>query len=481
MLGAALGLSVAIVSVKALVAWSPIQIPRAAEIHVSPAVLGFSILIAVATAVAFGLTPALSTSRANLNDVLNEGARGSGTGGSIRATLVVAEVALAVTLLCGAALLVRSVSLLLRESTGVDATSVVTATVQLPDVAYRDWSRVVRFYDDLAEALRRRPEVSAVGATDRLPLDPGWRLPFGLPGVSAVSREDAAGAQVLSVDDGYFAALRAPIVSGRNFDARDDSAGRPVVIVNETLARRTWPNDSAVGKQILLAVRYIGPLGYRLTKDTAHVIVGVVRDIKNTSLREAAEPSIYFSQRQFPFRTMHLVLRPRGLDVAGASRAVRDEIRRLEPGLPGAEVKSLEQLMQKSVDPSRFVMLLMSSFAMLALTIAAVGIYGILCYTVSRRRREIGIRLALGAQPGAIRRMVVRQGLAMAAVGCVVGIVGAQIGAGLLTKFMYETRPWDPLTLGVVVAAVLTVAFVACAIPGWRASGEDPTGALRAE
>jgi len=480
-MGAVLGLGVAVVSVKALLVWSPIQIPRAADIHISLLVLAFATLATFATAIVFGLVPALMTSRANLNDALREGAKGSAKGGtSMRGALVVAEVSLAVMLLCGAALLIRSVDRLLRESTGVDATSVVTATVQLPDVAYRDWTRVIRFYDELGATLRRRPDVIGVGLTDRLPLDPGWRLPYGVPGVAAVSREDAAGAQIMSVDAGYFDAVRAPLISGRNFDAHDDSAGRPVVIVNQELARRAWPGESPIGKQLLLAVRNIGPLGTRLTKDTAHVVVGVVSDIKNTSLRDRAEPAIYFTQRQFPFRAMYLVVRARGNGAPIAS-AIRDELRQLDPALPAPEVKTLERVLQTSIDPSRFVMLLMAAFAVLALTIAAVGIYGILSYSVSRRRKEIGIRLALGAQPATIRRMVVRRGLTMALVGCAVGVLAAQLGSGLLSKFMYNTRPSDPLTLGAVVTAVLGVALAACAVPGWRASGEDPTRALRGE
>jgi putative ABC transport system permease protein len=177
---------------------------------------------------------------------------------------------------------------------------------------------------------------------------------------------------------------------------------------------------------------------------------------------------------------MHIVVRGRG-DVAPLQAVLRAEIRRLDPGLPQPEIKTLARVLHTSIDPSRFVMLLMSVFAVLALTIAAVGIYGILSYSVSRRRREIGIRLALGAEPRTIRRMVVRQGLTMAVAGCVLGLVAAQAGAGLLAKFMYETRASDPLTLAAVVAAVIAVALVACAVPGWRASGEDPTRALRAE
>jgi predicted permease len=480
-MGAAVGLAVAVVSVKGLLAWSPIEIPRAEGIGVSAGVFAFAIVAAVVTAVLFGLVPALTMSRANLNEALGEGSKGSsGGGGSMRGALVVAEVSLAVVLLCGAALLIRSVARLTRESTGVDATSVITTTVQLPDVAYRDWGRVARFYGSLGDALRGHANVTGVGVTDRLPLDPGWREPYGVPGVAAASREDAPEAQIVSVDDGYFAALRAPILAGRNFDARDDSASRPVVVVNETMAKRVWPGEPAVGKQLLLPWATIGPLGQRLTHDTAHVVVGVVRDIKNTSLRDQAEPAIYYPQRQFPFRTMHIVVRGRG-DVAPLRSVLREEIRRLDPGLPQPEIKTLERVLHTSIDPSRFVMLLMIVFAVLALTIAAVGIYGILSYTVSRRRREIGIRLALGAEPRTIRRMVVRQGLTMAVAGCVVGLVGAQAGAGLLAKFMYETRASDPLTLAAVVAAVIAVALVACAVPGWRASGEDPTQALRAE
>jgi predicted permease len=480
-MGAALGLAVAVISVKGLLAWSPIQIPRAADIGVSATVMGFAIVVALVTAIVFGLAPAVTMSRADLNDALKENTKGSaGRSGSMRGALVVAEVSLAVILLCGAALLIRSVGRLVRESTGVDATSVVTATVQLPIAGYQDWGRVARFYGALGDAMRHHADVLGVGVANFLPLDAGWRMPYGVPGVAALSRVDAPEAQIHSVDEGYFGALHASIIRGRDFAAQDDSAGRPVVIVNETMAKRVWPNQDPVGKQLLLSANGIGPLGRRLTTDTAHVVVGVVRDIKNTSLKDGAEPAIYYSQRQFPFRAMQLVVRGRG-DVTPLRNVLREELRRLDPGLPIPEVKPLERVLQTSIDPSRFVMLLMSVFAALALTIAAVGIYGILSYTVSRRRREIGIRLALGAEPYAIRRMVVREGLTMAVIGCLVGVIGAQLGAGLLSKFMYETRASDPLTLGVVVAAVIGVALLACAIPGWRASGEDPTRALRAE
>jgi predicted permease len=478
-MGSVLGLAVAITSVKALLAWSPIQIPRADAIGVNATVWAFATIVALITAIAFGLAPALMMSRADLNDALKEGTKGSiGRGRSMRSTLVVAEISLAVLLLCGATLLIRSVSRLLRESTGVDSASVVTTTVQLP-ATYREWSRVTRFYSSLHDALRARPEVTDVGLTNFLPLEVGWRVPYGVVG-SAPAAGDRPEVQIESVDEGFFSTVRAAIVRGRAFNASDDSAARPVVVINETLARRTWPGQDAVGKLLLLPARGIGPLGRRLTRDTAHLVIGVVRDIKNTSLKDQAEPAIYYSQRQFPFAAMQLVLRGRG-EIATLRTVLRDEMRRLDPGLPVNELKPLDQVVHSSVDPSRFVMLLMTVFASLALIIAAVGIYGILSYGVSRRRREIGIRLALGAEPKSIRRMIVREGLWLALVGCTIGVIAAQGAARALTKFMYGVSPSDPITILAVVAMVTVVAIGACVIPGARAAAEDPTGALRAE
>jgi predicted permease len=480
-LGSALGLGVAVASVRGLLAWSPIQIPRAEAIGVNMTVLGFAIVIGLTTAIVFGLAPALLMSRADLHDALKEGTKGSvGRGRSMRSALVIAEISLAVVLLCGAALLVRSVDRLLRESTGVDATNVATTTVNLPDAGYREWSRVARFYASLGDALRARPGVASVGVANFLPLDAGWRIQYTPVSGGRVSGSDAPEAQIHSVDEGYFATVRAPMMSGRAFDARDDSASRSVVIINEAMARRAWPGEDPVGKTLLMSTRGIGPLGRRLTADSAHVVVGVVRDIKNTSLKDRAEPAVYFSQRQYPFRAMQLVIRGRG-DLSSLRGALVEELRRVDPTLALGALKPLDRVLQWSVDPSRFLMLLMSVFAALALTIAAVGIYGILSYGVSRRRREIGIRMALGAEPKAILRMVVREGLWLAIAGCAIGLVAAQLAARLLTRFMYGVRPSDPATIVIVLATVSTVALVACLIPGGRAAAEDPTGALRAE
>src|SRR5688500_18133079 len=249
--GAGVGLAVAVISVKALIAASPVKIPRADAITIDLPVLIFATVAAALTALVFGLVPAFIMSRAELQDALKDGSKGSvSQGRTLRSSLVVAEVALAVILLAGAGLLVRSVSRMLRVSTGVDPAFVIAADMQLPDAAYREWERVDQFYASLTRALAARPEVVAAGTTTFLPLDPGWRLPFAVVGAAPAPAGDEPTAQVHSADAGYFAAVRAPVTRGRTFDTHDAAASAPVVIVNETLAKRLWPNQDPVGRRI---------------------------------------------------------------------------------------------------------------------------------------------------------------------------------------------------------------------------------------
>ena len=478
--GAALGVVIALASVRGLLAWAPVAIPRAGDIGVDGAVLAFAVGVTALTALAFGLAPALLMSRADLQIALKDGGKGSTAGGSrLRSALVVLEVALAVMLLSGAGILVRSVDALLRENTGVDAARVLTADVQLPDAAYSDWARVDQFFTTLLGSLRSRPEVAGAGATSFLPLDAGWRLAFGIVGAAPAAPGEAPTAQTHVVDEGYFSAVRAPLIRGRMFSATDDAHAPGVVIVNETMARSWFPGVDPVGKHITMSVRGIGPLGRRLTTNDDCEIIGVVSDIKNSSLKSATEGAIYFPERQFPFRKMHLVLRARGADAARATSLVREEVRRLDPTLPVANIQPMERVLAVSVDPPRFVMSLLGAFAALALTLAAVGIYGIVTYTVSHRRQEIGIRLALGAQPREMLRLVMGEGVRLAAAGCALGVVGALAAGRFLSGFLYGVAPWDPLTLVLVVVVVISVALTACLAPGRRAAAEDPARALR--
>jgi predicted permease len=285
-------------------------------------------------------------------------------------------------------------------------------------------------------------------------------------------------AQYFTVDEGYFHALGVRLIRGRTFEPRDDASAPGVVVVNETLARRYWPGESPVGRRLDGRTRGIGPLGRRLLPGSRVEVIGVVSDVRNTSLTAEPEPAIYWSARQFPFKKMYIVVRGAAPPAALAAR-VRDEVRRLDPALPLGEMRPLDRVLAASVDPPRLVMLLMTAFAALALALAAIGIYGILSYTVSHRRRELGLRLALGARPADVLRLVVGEALALAAVGALAGAAAAAAGGRLLAGLLYGVRPADPLTTAAVTAVVLGVALVACLGPGRRAALTDPARTLR--
>lgn len=478
--GAVVGVIVAFASVRGLLAWSPVEIPRAEEIGVNGWVLLFSTVVTAATALAFGLTPTGAWARTSLVDALRDGTRGTAAASRrTRGALVIAEVALAVMLLAGAGLMMRSVSRLLDEDIGVNPVGVVTAQVQLP-YSYREWQRVDLFFERLLDALRARAEVSSAGRGYYLPLDGAHRLPFTIAGAAPLPPGTTQTAQMHSVDDGFFAVMRTSVVSGRSFTRADRADAVPVVIVNEAFAGQHFPAGDAIGKRILVSVRNIGPLGARIVQGNAHEIVGVVRDVRNTSLREATEPAIYYSARQFPYRTMHIVMRGGG-GAAQLGAALREEVWRLDRGLAVGEVRPLERVLASTIDPPRLIRMLLGVFAALALTLAAVGIYGILTFTVAERRREMSVRIALGAEPRGVLLMVVRQGVTLALVGFALGIVGAGIAGRSIDAFLYRVTAWDPVTIGAVLGVLLTVAAMACLAPAWRASREDPVRALRAD
>jgi len=479
--GTLVGLAVGALSVKGLLAWSPVEIPRADHVKIDVRVLLMALGAALVTTIAFGLGPALHVSRTHPGSAMRDGARGSQQEGrATRRILVIAQVALAVVLLSGAGLLIRSVSKLLHQDAGFDPSGVITGDVQLPANSYKDWDRVSSFYSDLLRSLRSRPDVIAAGASNYLPLETAYRLPLVVVGAEPVPKGDEPTAQFHTVDEGYFTAMRVSLVRGRTFSDRDLPTSPGVAVVNETLARRLWPGKDPIGKHVTTSSRVIGPLGSRLVQGDDHEIVGVVRDVRNTSLATATEPAIYFAVRQFPFRNMHLVVRGRG-DAMAMSALLRAEVQRADPSLPVANVKTMTSVLAESLNPPRFVMVLFSAFALLALLLAALGVYGILTYLIGHRRREIGIRLALGERQHDILRMIVREGLGLALAGCLVGAAVALVASRLLTSFLYEVAPGDPATTTGVIALVATVALAACLIPGRSASALDPVHALRAE
>ncbi|MGH7554842.1 MAG: ABC transporter permease, partial [Longimicrobiales bacterium] len=478
---AVLGFLIAFLAVRAFLAWTPIDIPRAGEIAVNLPVLAFTVGVTLLTAFGFGLAPAYFLSRGQLQQALREGSRGLGAGSGgrrARNALVTVQVALAVVLLAGAGLLVRSVSQLLRVDSGVRPAHVITADIQLPDALYDDWMRVQQFYAQLLESVRAEPGIVAAGAANFLPLEAGWRFPLLIPEAGPALPGEGPQAQYHTIDEGYLDALGIGIVHGRGFDARDDVGRSGVVLINETLARRNFPGQDPVGRRINTTARQIGPLGVRLAEDPALEIVGIVRDVRNTSLDADPEAAVYFPQRQFPFRKMYIYVRG---DAAPAAllTTLTDAVRRLDPALPLGNVRQLERVLSAAADPPKLVMVGLGAFAALALLLAAIGVYGVLSYTVTHQRREIGIRMALGARPGETLRAVVRDGLLLGVAGGALGIVAALAAGRALSSLLFGVTAADPLTLAGVFALVIVVTVLSCALPGRRAAATPPMEALR--
>ncbi len=287
-------------------------------------------------------------------------------------------------------------------------------------------------------------------------------------------------AQFHTVDEGWFEALRVPLVRGRTFEAQDDSTRPSVVVINEALARRYFADQDPIGRHIDIVTVAIGPLGQRIKPARDHQIIGVVRDVMNTSLASAPEPAVFFTFRQFPFLRMHLYVRGAG-DAASLLRTLSAEVHRIDPTLPLADAQPLQHVLAAPADPPRLVMFVLAVFAGLALTLAAIGIYGILSWAVNHRRREIGIRLALGARPRAVLLMVLREGVWLGLGGAVLGVAGALAASRLLRTLLFGVKPGDPATLTAVFAGTLIVAVLACLVPGWRAAATEPARTLRSE
>ena len=481
-LGAALGLGLAVAGVHGLIAWSPVPIPRADEVRLDAAVLGFAVGAAVLTALLFGSAPALFASRTAVSEALEDAGR-RGTGGRyarrLRSALVVAEVALSVVLLAGAGVLIRSVSSMLDVDTGVRSTDAVTIDFQLPDASY-DWVSAGRYYERLLSALRDEPGVEAASAASFLPVDAAWRVPISVPGAPRPPDGEEIQAQIHSVDPEWFEVLGVPLRGGRGFDDGDRADAPAVVVINQALARRAWAGRDPVGHTLVTTVRNIGPLGARIVEGDEHRVVGVVADVRNTSLDEPAEPAVYFPLSQFPYLKMHLVLRGRA-----PAEALVDDVRRqalrLDPGLALGRIDRLEHAMRAAADPFRLVSILMSVFAAVSLCLVVIGIYGLVAYSLAQRRREIGVRMALGARRGDILGLVLRQGLSLSLPGIVLGVAATLALGRLLADLLLDVRPADPWSLAAACGLVLAVGLAASLVPGWRAAAEDPVATLRAE
>ena len=444
--------------------------------------LAFAVTLALLTAIAFGVVPAMLMARGDMQRPLKESGRGGDGGGArrkARSTLVVAEIGLAVMLLVGAALLARSFQRLVQQDPGFKSTRAITAKVELP-YSYSDFAKIAAFYDQLLTSVRTQSGVSVAGASNFLPLEVAWRGPFFVQGRPRPRSGDEAQAQHQTIDDDYFRALGVPLVKGRFFTPNDNADAPGVVLVNDALARRQWPNEDPIGQTVISPITVIGPMGRSLMKRPLFQVVGVVASVKNSTLVRDAEPAIYFSFRQFPFRGLNVVVQGPG-DPAALIGALRLSVQRLDPNLPLASARTVDRIVGEATDTPRALMLLMGIFAALALVLSALGIYSVLSYSVNQRRQELSVRMALGARPSDVLWLVVRQGVWLALIGGIAGAAGALAVGRAMSSLLYGVSSGDAAAFGVAIAVALVTALAACWLPARRAAALDPLAGLRAD
>jgi putative ABC transport system permease protein len=473
------GAGLAVLGVRLLVALAPADIPRIADAAVDLRVLAVALTVAIGAGLMFGMVPALQARRVDLQGALKgEGGHGgsaAGQGARIRSLLVVAECALAVMLVVGAALLIKSFWRLQHVDAGFRAAGIVKAEYQLPASRYPvdfkrfpDFKEMHGFTRGVLDRVERLPGVEAAAIAGNHPLDPGFTNSFRI-----VGREAEAATQpeisVRRVTAGYFRTMRVPLVRGRLLAESDTTTSAPVVLVNEAAGRRFFANQDPIGKQINF-------WGARRT------IVGIVGNERFHGLDEPAPIALYAPLAQAPSANGAgaLLVRTAG-DPASIVSAVRGAIREQDPALAVFGLEPFSETMSRSVAERRFTMLVLGLLASVALVLAAVGVHGVLSYSVTQRTREIGIRLALGALPGRVLRLVVFEGVALALTGAVLGLAAAYVLTRSMGTLLFEVAPTDPVTFVVVPAGLVLVALAASYIPARRATRIDPVRALRAE
>ncbi len=472
--GGALGLLLAVWGL-ALLRWlNPGDIPRLAAIRIDNRVLAFTTAVAALTGILFGLAPALRSSRVNLGETLKEGGR-SLVGGHhrLRNLLVVTEIALSLVLLIGAGLLIRSFLHVQQVEPGFAPQNVLSMRMALVGPAYSDVARRVSFYQQLWERIRRLPGVEAAGGVSALPLTGGigWGS-ITIEGYNASSGQSMIQADGRSASVGYFEAMRIPLIRGRFFAEHDTKESQRVVIVDENMASTYWPNADPIGKRL----KFGGP-----GSDSPWMtVVGVVANVKHYALDTDSRVALYTPHLQSGAGSLSVAARTTA-DPLGMAAAVTREARALDPNLPLYDVKTMEQWLSESLARRRFAMLMLGLFAVVAMLLAGVGIYGVMSYTVEQRVREIGIRVALGAQTRDVLRLVVRQGMSLTGIGVALGLTAAIAATRVMASLLFGVRATDPLTFVLIALLLAIVALAACWIPAWRATKVDPMVALRCE
>jgi predicted permease len=489
--GGALGLLIGYAGVRALLTLNPGDIPRIGQrgalLMLDWRVLVFTLVISFLTGILFGLIPAFNASRTDLNATLKESGLRSGSGllrNKSRSLLVIAEMSLAVVLLVGAGLMIRTFGMLRSVDPGFDAHNVLTMEMSLTGARFGKTAGVTQLVRDTQRRVESLPGVASFASTCCLPLQGGFGLPFIIEGRPLTEGPYHGGGSWRTISPGYFDVFRIPLLRGRLFTDRDDAAAGRVVVINEGLAKQYWPNGDAVGQRILIG-KGVGPE----FAEPAREIIGIVGDVRNQGLGSNPDPIMYVPVAQVTdgvtalnnkIIPLTLLVRTK-IQPFSLSEDIQREIRAASGGLPVAHIRSMEQVRGESTSRSDFNMTLLAIFAGIGLLLAAIGIYGLTSYSVEQRTQEIGIRMALGAGPDDVRRMVVMQGMWLAFIGVFLGVAAALALTRLIANLLYGVKPWDPISIASVAALLISIALFATYIPARRASRVDPMVSLRYE
>ncbi|HVF68414.1 MAG TPA: ABC transporter permease [Pyrinomonadaceae bacterium] len=476
-LGAFGGLALAWWGIQALVAISPRDLVNIQGVGLNMTVLGWTLGVALLTGILFGLVPALEATRVDLNDTLKEGGKGSSgqsaRSRALRSVLVVSEVALALVLLVSAGLLVKSFVRMRSIDTGFDTENILTMVVRLPSAKYTEDAQQVAFFRQALERVRALPGVRSAGMVNFLPLYGGLAsaTSFTIDGQPEPPPGERPGTGVRVADSDYFATMKIPLLRGRNFTDSESAEARHVVVVSDSFARKFFPGQDPVGRRVSINM---------FEEPNPTEIIGVVGDVRSGSVTKEDEPTAYFPHSELTYPFMTLTIRTAG-DPAEMAPAVRREISSIDPDQPVSDVRTMTQVMADTVGRARFSTLLFGLFAGLATLLAAVGIFGVMNYSVTLRTREIGLRMALGAQPARVLVLVLRQGLVLTLAGIGIGLLGALALTRVMSSLLFGVDATDPLTFAAIVPLVAVVSLIACYIPARRATRIDPLVALRYE
>ena len=477
-LGGAVGLLLAQWGTEALIRTVPQNIPRISSIQLDATVLGFTLLLSFATGIIFGLVPAWQASHVDLNSSLKSGVRGSGgteNKGRVRNSLIMAEVALALVLLISAGLLIQSFARLGRVQPGIRTEHLLTARIALPDIAYPKNENITAFFDQYLTRIRALPGVDSASTIVPLPLSGSNMVTSFDDAEHPLPDGQRPGAPVRIIATDYFKTMGIPLRQGRVFDQNDRFESLPVVIVNERFANKFFPGQNALGKRITPGFA-ADDNGEKMRE-----IVGIVGNVKHLALKNDDSPEMYLPRTQIPFNIMSLVIRTTVSNPTALTNSLRKELAELDGSIPLTSVRVFDEYLSRSLARPRFNALLLSIFAGTALLLTAIGIYGVMAYSVSQRTNEIGIRIALGAGRNSIFRLVVGEAMTLVGISLVIGLVGAFAATRLLNSLLFGVGAWDPTTFVGIVLLVSTVAFIAAWLPARRATRVDPIIALRTE